>query len=138
MPPDGILEEILSPSAPVVRMFATGTVDADALSGALRARSFVVVDWQATGEPGEASGLLDTIFRNVVRDRLYSANWDALEERLGDIAAEAEQRVALIIANAPRFAQNDPDQWRIAMQVFSGIGEEWRRSGSVLRVIVLR
>lgn len=55
----------------------------------------------------------------------FGRNWDAVYDCLTDPSVMPVERVVLVLDGFERFAVSEPEQWRVALNVFGDASEFW-------------
>ena len=59
----------------------------------------------------------------------FGRNWDALEDCLTDLAWIDAPAVVLVLDRTGRFAQKQPEAWRVALDVLRSAEAYWAKAG---------
>jgi RNAse (barnase) inhibitor barstar len=66
----------------------------------------------------------------------FGANWDAFEDCLTDMSWHETDGFVVLYDNVDTFAQNSPDQFKVALEIFRDIIEFWRNQEKPFFVVV--
>lgn len=66
----------------------------------------------------------------------FGHNWDAVYDLLTDPGWFPNEGLVLVLANFPRFAEQQPEQWRKGLQVFQDACDFWQPLGRPLHVLL--
>lgn len=68
----------------------------------------------------DKAGLMDRCRRDLGLPDWFGGNWDALADVLSDPGLWPEDGVVVVVRNWRAYAETRPDEWEIALEVFSG------------------
>jgi hypothetical protein len=63
-------------------------------------------------------------------------NWDAMEERMQDLAWDRADRYVVIVTGATGLASTAPDVWRTALGILSDAADAWTSRGTPMTVLL--
>ena len=66
----------------------------------------------------------------------FGNNWDAFEDCLTDMSWHETDGFVVLYDNVDTFAQNSPDQFKVALEIFRDIIEFWRNQEKPFFVVV--
>lgn len=66
----------------------------------------------------------------------FGHNWDAFDECFRDLAWQPVPGHAFLVAGFDGFAAAAPDDWRIALRIFTSAGDEWAQARRALYVFL--
>ncbi|QFQ95942.1 barstar family protein [Streptomyces phaeolivaceus] len=82
-------------------------------------------------------GFMERCVRAFELPGYFGRNWDALADCLADLSWAPPARGRLVeVTGWQEYAEAEPDDWRIAREVFAEAADHWRGSGSELRIVL--
>lgn len=85
-------------------------------------------------EIGNKAEFLQAIAAALSFPDYFGQNWDALEDCLTDLDWLEGDRVVLLYEQPDRFAQADPSEWEVALDILRSTVEYWRTTNRSLSV----
>ncbi len=67
----------------------------------------------------------------------FGANWDAFDESITDLTWYPAERYVLLYDRPDIFAQADPTQWQIALDILRSAEEHWKATNTPLVLFLL-
>ena len=67
----------------------------------------------------------------------FGANWDAFDECITDLTWCPAQRYVILYDHADIFAQAEPTQYQIALDIFNSAKEYWEANNIPLKFLVI-
>lgn len=67
----------------------------------------------------------------------FGANWDAFDECITDLTWCPAKEYVLIYERPDIFAQEDPTQWKILLEILQSAEEYWNKTNTPLQIFFL-
>ncbi|PSB29039.1 barstar family protein [Stenomitos frigidus] len=81
------------------------------------------------------AGFLDAIADAMAFPRYFGQNWDALEDCLTDLDWLNGDRFILLYEEPEAFAQGEPSEWLVALDILRSAVDYWRAKNRPLSVL---